>query len=91
MMKTLADYLNVNVPLGRRVVDKTGLTGNYDFKLNFTPFPQGGSPDGATDPSGSQYPYIFGALQEQLGLKLEPTSGLVDTILIDHMERPSVN
>jgi len=90
-MKSLADYLNANVQLGRRVLDRTSLTGNYDFKLRYAPFLQGGSPDEAADPSGSQYPYIFGALQEQLGLKLEPTRGLVDTIVIDHIERPSSN
>ncbi|MGD0796370.1 MAG: TIGR03435 family protein [Acidobacteriaceae bacterium] len=90
-MKTLTDYLNVNVQLGRRVLDKTALTGNYDFKFNYTPFPQGSFSDDAIDPSGSQYPYIFGALQEQLGLRLEPTRGLVDMIVIDHIERPSSN
>ncbi len=88
-MKTVVDFLN-GQQLGRVVLDRTGLTGNYDFMLKFTPFHMDGSPDDAA-PSGSPYPYIFAALQEQLGLKLEPTRGHVETIVIDHIERPSAN
>ncbi|MGP8258864.1 MAG: TIGR03435 family protein [Acidobacteriaceae bacterium] len=89
-MKALIDFLN-GQKLGREVVDRTGLTGNYDFMLKFTPFPMDASPDDVADPSGSPYPYIFTALQEQLGLKLESTRGPVETLVIDHMERPSEN
>lgn len=89
-MKALIDFLN-RQKLGREVVDRTGLTGNYDFMLKFTPFPMDASPDDVADSSGSPYPYIFTALQEQLGLKLESTRGPVETIVIDHIERPSEN
>jgi uncharacterized protein (TIGR03435 family) len=71
--------------LGLLVVNKTGLTGNYDFTLKWThdrsraPMP---------DSSG---PTILTALQEQLGLKLESQRGPVDTIVIDHVERHSEN
>ena len=63
--------------LGRMVVNETGLNARYDFTLNWTP---GGS--GAS---------IFAAIQEQLGLKLEAKRGPVDTIVVDHIEKPSEN
>jgi uncharacterized protein (TIGR03435 family) len=69
--------------LGRIIVDKTGLTGRYDFTLEWTP-------DDAA-PSDQSGPGIFTAIQEQLGLKLEPTKGPVDVIVIDHIEKPSAN
>lgn len=68
---------------GRIVIDKTGLTGNYDIDLKWTP-----DEDLATGASG---PTLFAALEEQLGLKLVPSKGPVDTIVIDHIERPSEN
>jgi uncharacterized protein (TIGR03435 family) len=79
--------------LGRSVIDKTGLTGQYDFDLKWTPelgefqFPTGdaGPPP---DPSG---PSVFTAIQEQLGLKLESNKGPVDVLVIDHAEQPSEN
>lgn len=72
---------------GRPVLDKTGLTSRYDFTLRFLPddAPAGES---ASDPSVAS---LFTALQEQLGLKLEPGKGSVETIVIDHIERPSGN
>ena len=83
------------------LVDQTGLKGNYDFTLQFTPDqspaamfkrPEGGSPgtDNAPPPDSSG-PSIFTVIQEQLGLKLESTKGPVDILIIDHVERPSEN
>ena len=87
--------------LGRTVVDKTGLTGDFDFTLNWIPDPgQGGgffgpppgpggsegSPPG--DPNG---PSIFTAVQEQLGLKLESEKGPVEILVLDKVERPTEN
>jgi uncharacterized protein (TIGR03435 family) len=69
---------------GRPVLDKTGLTGKYDYKLEYAP--QDNSVE--ADPTG---PSIFTAVQEQLGLKLESGKGPVDVIVIDHVERPSGN
>jgi bla regulator protein blaR1 len=78
--------------LGRPVIDRTGLKGNFDFKLQWTPDP--GQPDGLDggppppDPNG---PSIFTAVQEQLGLRLESQKGPVDFIVIDRVEKPSEN
>ena len=85
--------------LGRPVVDKTGLTGNYDIKLAWTPDPgqpaplplgppPGLEPSPAPDPSG---PSIFTAIEEQLGLRLESQKAPIETIVIDSVEKPSEN
>jgi bla regulator protein blaR1 len=68
----------------RTVIDKTGLTGAYDLHLQWGP-DLTGAPDSDTLPS------IFTALQEQLGLKLQPNKGPVKTLFVDHLERPSEN
>jgi uncharacterized protein (TIGR03435 family) len=78
--------------LGHTVEDKTGLTGNYDFTLHWTP--DDAPPMGAADngqPAEDAPPPLFTALQEQLGLKLESTKGNVDVIVIDHIEPPTPN
>src|SRR5207253_1860115 len=85
--------------LGRSVVDKTGLKGNYDFTLHWAPDqtqgamfkgPEGAIPETASGPPpDTSGPSIFTAIQEQLGLKLESTKGPVEMIVIDHVERPS--
>jgi uncharacterized protein (TIGR03435 family) len=82
--------------LGRPVENHTGLTGNFDFKLKWTPDEgrgqmPGGQPPEAAPPSEANGPSLFTALQEQLGLKLESQKGPVETIVIDHVERPSEN
>ena len=64
-------------PVGYPVVDKTGITGNYDIKLSYAP---------ANDPN-SNLPDLFTALQEQLGLKLESQKVLVEILVIDHVDR----
>jgi uncharacterized protein (TIGR03435 family) len=92
-MRGLANYLQTL--LDQVVVDKTGLTGNYDFKLSWTPDEsQAGKPGAqaglpnAAEPGGAS---IFTALQEQLGLKLESSKGPVETLVIEHVEKPSDN
>ena len=62
----------------RTVVDKTGIAGPMDFTLTW-------APEGATD---STAPSIFTAVQEQLGLKLEPARGPVDVLVVDSAEKP---
>ena len=82
--------------VGRVVQDYTGLSGEFDFDLSWTPeqMPQG-PPPGVNapplppiDPNG---PSIFTALQEQLGLKLDSTKGSVEVLVIDHVEQPTVD
>jgi uncharacterized protein (TIGR03435 family) len=75
----LADRLSGAVfQLGRPVLDRTGISGLYDFTLNWVP-----------DDSA---PSLFTALQEQLGLRLEPQKGPVEVLVVDSMERkPSAN
>ena len=74
----------------RVVIDKTGLTGNFDFDLSWTPdrMPQGSPVSPATAPIDPNAPSIFTALQEQLGLKLESMKNSVEVLVIDHVERP---
>ncbi len=72
---------NVGNQLGRIVLDKTGLEGKYDWTLIWDPDP---APD-STNPS------IFTALQEQLGLTLDPQKGPMETLVIDSVEQPSEN
>lgn len=79
------DTLVLNLPgmTGHFVENKTGLTGVYDFTLHYS----------ASDPPppDSTAPSLYTALEEQLGLKLEPTKGPMQVLVIDHVERPSEN
>jgi len=84
-MGTLVQYLAIE--LGRPVVDRTGLSGHYDFKLAWTP--DRPANNAAEEPAGETGPTIFTAIQEQLGLRLEAQKGPVDVIVIDHVEKPS--
>lgn len=85
--------------LGRTVVNKTGLTGNYDIELRWTPdkgsgptfAAPGGDQQGAAPTADSSGLSIFTAIQEQLGLKLESTKAPAEILVIDYAERPSVN
>jgi uncharacterized protein (TIGR03435 family) len=73
--KGLSSFLAL--PIGKPVVDKTGLTGHYDVTLKYAP---------SNDPNSS-LPSIFTAIQEQLGLKLEPAKVPVNYLVIDHVDR----
>jgi uncharacterized protein (TIGR03435 family) len=73
---------------GRPIIDRTGLSGTYDFELLWTPDeppPTGVTLPGWYDPNG---PSLVTAVQEQLGLKLDATTGPVDVLVIDGAERP---
>jgi uncharacterized protein (TIGR03435 family) len=87
---------------GRIVVNKTNLTGKFDFNLEYTPEPgqmpgppppplPGGGPAPALPPVDPNGPSLFTALQEQLGLKLESQKSPVEIMVVDHVERPSDN
>jgi uncharacterized protein (TIGR03435 family) len=81
----------LGVLLGRTVVNRTGLTGNYDLKLTFSreqipgiPLPAGVQ----LPPEDPDAPSIFTALQEQAGLKLESTRGPVQMLVVERAEMP---
>lgn len=75
--------LNLSNTLEHPILDRTGLTGKYDFKLEWA--------DTAEAPPDLNGPSLFTALQEQLGLRLESQKAPVETLVIDHAERPSDN
>jgi uncharacterized protein (TIGR03435 family) len=82
-MSQFAQFLQQR--LGRPVIDKTGLTGRYDFDLAFAPIGPPPTAGVAADPSR---PTIFIALEEQLGIRLQSTNGPLDAIVIDSIEQP---
>jgi bla regulator protein blaR1 len=97
-MGGLADALSSLV--GRNVLDKTGISGNYDIKLEWTPDESEspmlkGPPDGKAVPAPpapeATGPSVFTAIQEQLGLKLEAQKGPVEVTIIDHIEKATEN
>ncbi len=85
-MHGLVDLLTII--LGRPVDDKTGLTGRYDFQLEWTSPRRQAK---ASSPSLDSAPDIFTALQEQLGLKLEAKKGRVEVVVVDRAEKVSEN
>jgi uncharacterized protein (TIGR03435 family) len=83
-MEQLVDELSAN--LDRPVLNKTGLTGDYDYSLEWAP-----ERDGRPAPEEINAPSIFTALREQLGLKLEPQKAAIEVLVIDSAEKPSEN
>jgi uncharacterized protein (TIGR03435 family) len=94
---TMADFAGAmgQAVLDRPVVDRTGLTARFDFKLTWTPDDSqfgavgGYRPPAAENPDAP--PDLFTAIQEELGLKLLSTRAPVDVLVIDRIERPSAN
>ena len=86
-IRVLTNFMEYH--LHRTIVDKTGLTGQYDVNLTWAP-----DRDTTADPSAAAAdtaPSFFTAFEEQLGLKLQPGKGPVDTLVIDQIEQPSEN
>jgi uncharacterized protein (TIGR03435 family) len=88
----------VSNEVGRHVVDKTGIAGDFDIDLTFapefSPGRRGGPPVPPPDAAAiaaSDRPSIFTALQEQLGLKLESSRGPVDVLVVDRADMPTEN
>jgi len=98
-MPALANALSNLV--GRTVLDRTGLSGTYDIRMQWTPDvgeapmmkgPPGAPPAGSGEQAPeSGGPSIFTAIQEQLGLRLEAQKGPVQVMVIDHIEKASAN
>jgi bla regulator protein blaR1 len=90
-IEMFADFLPALLELDRPVVDQTGLSGKFDYELNFTPpwrTPKEQTVDTQLDLSG---PTFFEALKDQLGLKLKSSKAPIQTLVIDHVEQPSPN
>ena len=82
--------------LGRPVINKTGIAGRFDLRVEFSregttlgPLRPVDADGGAPAPGPPDS--IFSALPEQLGLRLEPAKGQIETFVIDHIEKPPVN
>jgi uncharacterized protein (TIGR03435 family) len=67
----------------RPIIDKTGLTGRYDYKLEWA--------DDTTPGADPGMPSVFTAFQEQPGLKLQSAKAPVQVLIVDHVEKPSGN
>jgi uncharacterized protein (TIGR03435 family) len=95
---SMADFINFmtrNAGLDRPILDRTGLTGRYDFKLSWTPDDAQGSGVAPNVPRPSDdanpAPPLPTALQEQLGLKFFAAKAFAEVYVIDHVEKPSEN
>lgn len=83
---TMGDFvLDLMFYVDRPVVDQTGLNGRYDFTLKWT------FDDSKAPTDGSAAPSLFTAVQEQMGLKLEPVKASVDVLVVDGVQRPGEN
>ena len=69
---------------GRVVLDRTELTGTWNLELEYA-----ATPNASPSNDGLGLPSLFTAIEEQLGLKLEPTRGPVEVLVIDSVERPT--
>lgn len=86
-MSQIAAYLSLQGGLDRPMVDQTGLTGSYDFSIQWTK-ESSASDAGAADSLATTF---LAALREQFGMKLVRTTAAVRVPVIDHIERPSEN
>jgi uncharacterized protein (TIGR03435 family) len=68
--------------LGQRIVDETGLSGDFEFVLKWTP---------SDDPRYADLPSVYAAIQEQLGLKFEARKVRADVLVIDDVRAPTPN
>jgi uncharacterized protein (TIGR03435 family) len=81
---TLGDFaLGMQYFADRPMVDETALAGRYDFTLTWMP--------DEMKVTESTAPGVFTAIREQLGLEMKPAKGPVDTIVVDHVEKPGEN
>jgi uncharacterized protein (TIGR03435 family) len=89
-MPEVATYLSGYAVVGRPVEDRTGLSGRYDFELEFTnAFIVGPNGAPAPNPAADSGTGLFTALKEQLGLTLQPENALLPVLVIDRVEHPT--
>ncbi len=90
-MQYIAEFIPMWQDLGRPVVDRTGLTGTYDFSLDSVPERNEPSTSSMGAELDNGAPTFSVALKEQLGLRLHPARARVQVLVIDHVEQPSPN
>jgi uncharacterized protein (TIGR03435 family) len=91
-MEFLAQQLTRMPGMERPVLDQTGIPGKFDFALKLGAFRITATPNPEASPvTGPSGESIFTALEEQLGLKLEPQKARIEVLVIDRVERPSEN
>jgi uncharacterized protein (TIGR03435 family) len=90
---TMSDFASLlqRALLDRPVVDRTGLTGRYDFDLDWAPDETQFGGEVPVAPANAQAPPFFAAIEQQAGLRLEATRGTVQALVIDHAEPPGAN
>lgn len=88
-MADLARFLQSE--LGRPVDESTGLTGKYDFRLEWVPDESQPNSGGEIPEPNAAGPTIFSAIQDQLGLRLQAMKGSGQVMVIDHAEKPGSN
>jgi bla regulator protein blaR1 len=86
-MDTVANSLSV-LDLGRTMVDRTGLSGRFDYTIEWAPEPRGPVTNEPPPPEGETG---LEALRDQLGLKAEATKSRVQILIVDKVERPGEN
>jgi len=84
MAAVVSTFTNLG-SLGRPAIDRTGLTGNYDWVMEYMLEP----PPGVEAPPEAQGPTFIEALRDQLGLKLVQQKGYYDYLVVDHVEHPT--
>ena len=92
-MTDFAAFLQARI-LDRPLVDQTGLTGRFDFRLQWKPESQFlplGMVLGQVTPEMSERPDLFTAFQEQLGLKVDSGQTMIEALVIDRVSKPSAN
>jgi uncharacterized protein (TIGR03435 family) len=87
-MELIASSMGGGDGVDRPVLDKTGLTGTFDFAIEFTPQLNGSSPPGVVSQRDLTGPTSIQAVKEQLGLRLEPQMGPMDVLVVDYVEQP---
>jgi bla regulator protein blaR1 len=90
-MQHIADYIPSLQDFGRPVVDRTGLSGTYDFSLESVPGRITPIASDANPQLDTEGPTLLEALKEQLGLTLRPENAPIQILVIDHVEQPSEN
>jgi bla regulator protein BlaR1 len=92
LASSIFSYGRMAGDVDKPVVDQTGLKGTFDFTIEYNfKLPPVGPPGADAQPRDSQGPTFLEALHKQLGLKFESTKGPQQTLVIDHVERPSEN